>query len=1172
MRIKSLRLARIKLAGFKSFVDPTTIEFKSDRVAVVGPNGCGKSNVIDAVRWVMGESSAKHLRGDSMTDVIFNGSTGRKPVGQASVELVFDNSEGSLGGEYAAYAEISIKRVVNREAESHYYLNGVRCRRRDITHIFLGTGLGARSYSIIEQGMISRLIEAKPEDLRNFLEETAGISKYKDRRRETENRMKHTRENLDRLNDLRDELERQQEKLKRQSESAAKFKIFREEEDLLQAQFLGIQWRDLDAKYNQESASLGVAQTHAEGIAAERTRLDAQWEKMRIEHDALTDALSQAQNHFYDIGSQASRIEQDLKHAKSRLGSLTHEHTSTLQSLGELREEQSQDEVHILGLNERAISIEPTLLTSAKAHEAAALRLSEAEQALQQWQKAWDTLNQSFHTVSQKAYGEQTTITHLEQATFKAQERLSKLNTQAAALSSQALDTQMAQANERVAAAHAHLEQTKLALEEARTRIQSARDQITEAQHALDDHKEDVQSTKADLAKQLALQEAALKGVHQSTSEWLKSRGYDSAKRLAQCLSVEPGYEQAVETVLGDTLQAVCVSDLLTVREGLGDFPAGDCCFLTSSNDTLSPKANSLLSKIQQSPFDLSGWLGHILVAESDGEAWAMQSQLAPHESVITKDGLWLSKSWLRVSKKVTENTSILAREKRIHALTQALAALEAETPALAEALSMAHEALADREMDRDDAQKASNESHRLMVEARSNLASLQKEATQIADRRRQVEQELADVTKQLSQDETRIKETRATLEQHLDQMAAFEQQKTAQLTTKDQIMQAFHDAKTLSKQTFDEAQRIKIELSGLQSSLQSASKNKDRLSAQLDKMSQQAARLQVEMEETSKPLPEMEATFAALLDRRAQADTALQAARTTLDASAHAMRDCEQQRHTLEQALQEAREKLEGMRLNLQTLKVRAETLQEQMSSSSFVLLDVVQGLPPEATASSLESQLNTVRDRIKRLGAINLAAIEEYEATHERRAYLDAQLLDLNTALEALESAIARIDKETRDRFKETFDKVNDNLKQLFPQVFNGGEAYLEMTGDNLLETGVSIMARPPGKRNATIHLLSGGEKALTAMALVFSLFRLNPSPFCMLDEVDAPLDDTNVGRFCNLVKEMAKSVQFIFITHNKLTMEMGETLMGVTMKEPGVSRIVSVNIDEAAELIDA
>ncbi|MFI4956678.1 MAG: chromosome segregation protein SMC [Gammaproteobacteria bacterium] len=1166
-----MRLSRIKLAGFKSFVDPTTIEFDKDRVAVVGPNGCGKSNVIDAVRWVMGESSAKHLRGESITDVIFNGSGGRKPVGQASVELVFDNTDGTLGGEYSAYTEISIKRVVNREAESQYYLNGVRCRRRDITHIFLGTGLGARSYSIIEQGTISRLIEAKPEELRNFLEETAGISKYKERRRETENRMKHTRENVERLNDVRDELERQQEKLKRQSESAAKFKIFREEEDLFQAQCWGIQWRDLDIKFNEESAALGVAQAHAEGIAAERTRLETQWEQLRIEHDALSDALSQAQNRFYEVGSQASRIEQDLKHAKHRLASLTEEHTNTLQSLGELREEQSQDEIHMVGLTERIQTVEPLVPTTAQAYEQAAQQLSQAETALQQWQKAWDTLNHAFHEVSQKAHGEQTTITHLEQATYKAQERLERLKTQAAALESSVIEGQMAQAKTRADNMQAQVDACKVTLEEARGRIQAARDDITAAQDALDDHKEEIQSTKADLTKQVALQEAALKGVHQSTNDWLKAKGFNDAKRLAQCLRVEPGFEQAIETVLGDTLQAVCVADLYTVRDGLSDFPAGECCFLTQGH-VPATRPDTLLSKLQESPFDLSPWLGNVLVVEDDAAAWDMQPRLAEHESVISKTGLWLSQSWLRVSKKVTDSSSVLAREKRIQALTAALASLEEEVPVLTEALSRAKDALMDREMDRDDAQKAANEAHRLLVEARSHFTSLQKEATQIADRRKQVEHELADVTRQLAQDEARVKTTRASLAEHLDKMGAFEQEKIAQAAAKEQIVQSHLAAKLGSKESFDEMQRIKIEWNTLQSSLQGALKNKDRLTLQLDKMSQHAERLHTDIEETGKPIPALESEFASLLSQRAEADNGLQAARAAVDSGAHAMRDCEQKRHGLEEALQTAREKLEGMRLNMQTLKVRAQTVEEQLAATPFVLTEIVQGLPHDATAAAYEQSLTTVRDRIKRLGAINLAAIEEYEATHERRSYLDAQLQDLTTALEALESAIAKIDKETRDRFKETFDKVNENLRTLFPQVFNGGEAYLEMTGDNLLETGVSIMARPPGKRNATIHLLSGGEKALTAMALVFSLFRLNPSPFCMLDEVDAPLDDTNVGRFCNLVKEMAKSVQFIFITHNKLTMEMGETMMGVTMKEPGVSRIVSVNIDEAVALAEA
>lgn len=1164
-------LSRIILAGFKSFVDTTSIPFNKHRVAIVGPNGCGKSNVIDAVRWVMGESSAKHLRGDASTDVIFNGSGGRKPVGQASVELVFDNADGTFGGEYAAYAEISVKRVINREAESHYYLNGVRCRRRDVTQLFLGTGLGARSYSIIEQGTISRLIEAKPDELRNYLEETAGISKYKERRRETENRMKHTRENLDRLNDMRDELERQQEKLKRQSEAAAKFKVYREEEDLLQAQCWGIQWRDLDRKHNEESAALGVAQAHAEGIAADRTRLETQLEQQRLEHDALSDQLAKAQNHFYDVGSQVTRIEQDLKHARQRLSALTEEHTTTLQSLGELREEQTQDEAHMVDLNQRMETVEPMLPTSQLAQEAAFATLQQAEAALQAWQSAWDQLNHAFHQVSQKAHGEQTTITHVEQATYKAHERIEKLKTQAAALESTVIEAQMSQAQARVDSMQQQVDAAKVALEGARSRIQEAREDITAAENALDDHKDTLQSTKAEYAKQMALQEAALKGQHQSTQTWLASHGFADAKRLAQRLRVAPGYEQAIETVLGDTLQAVCVSDVYPLKDALDSFPEGACLFLMESSGSVAAP-DTLLSKIQDTPFDLSPWLKHIFVVDDAQAAWAMQSRLASHESVITKDGLWLSQQWVRVSAAVSDTDSVLAREKRIHALTEAMTALDANTVTLTDALSRVRDALMDREMDRDDAQKAANEAHRLMVEARAHLTSLQKEATHIADRRRQVEQELADVTKQLATDEARVKDTRASLAVHLDEMAQFEQEKTRQSDAKETIVAAHMAAKQASKQASEEAQRVKMEWNTVQSALQSAMKNKDRLTTQLEKMVQQATRLHAEIETTGLPIPALETDYTVLLSQRAEADTALQTARASVDALAHTMREAEQKRHGFEDALQTAREKMEGIRLNMQGILVRAQTISEQMEASAFTLTSIVEGLPHDAAAPHFEQSLHAVRERIKRLGAINLAAIEEYEATHERRAYLDAQLQDLTTALEALETAIAKIDKETRDRFKDTFDKVNDNLRSLFPQVFNGGEAYLELTGDNLLETGVSIMARPPGKRNSTIHLLSGGEKALTAMALVFSLFRLNPSPFCMLDEVDAPLDDTNVGRFCNLVKEMSKSVQFIFITHNKLTMEMGEAMMGVTMKEPGVSRIVSVNIDEAVAMTEA
>jgi len=547
-----MRLTRIKLAGFKSFVDPTTVDLTSDLVAVVGPNGCGKSNIIDAVRWVMGESSAKHLRGESMTDVIFNGSNSRKPVGQAFVELIFDNSDGTLGGEYASYSEICVKRVVNRESQSTYYLNGVRCRRRDITQVFLGTGLGPRSYSIIEQGMISRLIEAKPEELRQYLEETAGISKYNDRRRETKNRITHTQTNLDRISDLCEELTKQQEKLQRQAKAAEQYKILKDEERELEAQVHGIHWRDLDQKAQRHQANVAQQEAVLEGHKAEIVSFDAKIEHERINHAELNEALQQSQNHFYTVGSEVARMEQELKHARDQKAQLTDEHTRIMQQRAELESELDADNTHAKQLKSRLVTIEPDIAQAREAHTQATQALNESESAQDIWQKDWDGFNQHAHEVAQMAHGEQTTLTHLENNSLKANQRIEKLTTNIAAIQTDVLSEQIDSLEQSLASRESALGEQREQLEHSKTAITQQREHNQQTQNQLDDNKDALQNLKAEQASLQALQQAALGHKDEEAMQWLEEHDFNRYPRLAQTLQVEPGYERAVETVLGD--------------------------------------------------------------------------------------------------------------------------------------------------------------------------------------------------------------------------------------------------------------------------------------------------------------------------------------------------------------------------------------------------------------------------------------------------------------------------------------------------------------------------------------------------------------------------------------------------------------------------------------------
>jgi chromosome segregation protein len=1165
-----MRLKSIKLAGFKSFVDPTTVSFPSNLGCVVGPNGCGKSNIIDAVRWVMGESSAKNLRGENMTDVIFNGSVNRQPIGQASIELVFDNTDGTVGGEFARFAEIAIRRKVTREAISEYYLNGTKCRRRDITDIFLGTGLGPRSYAIIEQGMISRLIESKPEELRVFIEEAAGISKYKERRRETENRMRRTLENLERLTDLRDEMGRQLQHLERQAQAAERYTELKKEERLYRAQLQALQWQALDGQVKGHEQAIRDLEVKLESVIAEQRSVDADIEKYRDQHTQLNDVFNEVQGRFYGVGAEIARAEQTIQHQQERGRQLKDDLLQTESNYLQAKEHLDSDLDKQQRWGNEIEEIQPELEMAQGSEEETAAAMLEAEQAMQEWQQQWDEFNQRALDPRQKAEVQQSRIQHLEQALQRIQQRIAKLEEEKQQLSAGPVEEDIELLHEQLAETDLQLEEQQQLLHEQSEQIQQRREQNTSIDHQLNEVRNELQSKRGRSASLEALQQAALGRQQGAISDWLQNNGLSDNQRLAESIKVAAGWETAVETVLGEHLQAVCVDGIDAVAALLGSLDQGSITLLDGGNaeivdSTLSP---TLLSKIDSG--ELAGsLLAGVYTAEDLPSALALRTKLASHESVITPEGLWLGVNWLRVARDSDEQAGVLQRQQELEELSVAIDDSAALADQLEEDLLVGRTALTDLEAQREQLQSSLQSQNSRQNELRSELSAKQVRVEQISSRRDRINSEIDESREQFQQEQESLGEARMILSEAIEGMEQDSTQREELLAQRDECRTKLDQARQRARHDKDSAHQLAMRYQSLRAQLDAMNQNIDRTQSQVEQLQERVASLKEAIAGADDPLEEVKLELEAQLEKRLLVEEELSEARRKVDEVEHSLRESESKRSGIESRTEQVRSELERVRVEVQGLQVSRRALEEQLIESQYDLPTVLDNLPEDAAEKTWQENLESIGRRITRLGPINLAAIDEYKSQSERKTYLVAQNNDLEEALSTLENAIHRIDKETRQRFKDTFERVNSSLQELFPKVFGGGTAYLEMTGDDLLDTGIAIMARPPGKRNSTIHLLSGGEKALTAIALVFSIFRLNPAPFCMLDEVDAPLDDANVGRYARLVKEMSKSVQFIYITHNKIAMEMADQLLGVTMHEPGVSRLVTVDVDEAAEL---
>ena len=1165
-----MRLTTIKLSGFKSFVDPTVLHLPTNMTGIVGPNGCGKSNIIDAIRWVMGESAPTRLRGDSLSDVIFSGSTGRKPVGNATVELIFDNSDGTVIGEYANYNEISVKRAASRDGQSQYFLNGSRCRRRDITDLFLGTGLGARSYSIIEQGMISEIISAHPDELRGYLEEAAGISKYKERRKETESRIKATRENLERLNDVREEVEKQLEHLNRQAKAAARWQDLKIEQTRREAELRALHYRVIAGELDEHTAALRQGEIGIEALVAEQRQVEAQIEGHREKHHVAGENLNKVQGEVYRVGGEIARVEQQIQHNRELRERLERNRGETEKALSELDEHIRADHEQIESLRATLSDGEPKLASLQQNATATADALRDAEGKIVDWQTQWDAYAKSSAEAAQAAEVERTRLGLLDKQALENGRRLELLREEKRAANVQTLSDQSAQLTsehdthkEKVEAFTKLLDDRRAAHEQALESERTNASQLNEARTEL-------QGLRGRLASLEALQHAALGQEKSPAGEWLAKLGLDKSRRLGEVLVVDSGWETAVETVLSGLLEGVLTDSPHAHAAQLANVRDADVA-LISTEEGRAGNAGTLAAHVK-GPAAIFGILANVRTAETVDEAHTIAPSLAAHQSVIARTGEWLGAGFARVLRRGGAQAGVLGREREIQTIREQIAHAQTRAENLGKDIDELKSRKAEAERVRDEAQRDLYTAHRRVAEIAGQLQSHRGKIETAQARIAKVDSEIADLETRIAADQELSRAARQRQEEAVSRMGDLEQQRQHLDGERRRLLEAREEARMNAREAADQAHQLALGLESRRSSVASLEQALHRMNSQLAQLQARKTEIAEQLAQGGDPMVGLEAERQTYLNQRLLIDKQLVEARKALEERDAEFRGFEQERHRVEHALSQQREVHSERRLAHQGHQLRAQQLEEAITSAGHELAALLEGLSAGADPAEWQQQLETLDAKIKRLEPVNLAAIQEHEEQLQRKMYLDAQLTDLNTALETLEGAIKKIDRETRARFKETFDRVNTGLQELFPRLFGGGHAYLELTGEDMLDSGVSIMARPPGKRVSNISLLSGGEKALSAVALVFSIFRLNPAPFCLLDEVDAPLDEANVGRFSQLVTEMSERVQFLFVTHNKATMEAALQLCGVTMREAGVSRLVQVDLAEAAKLAGA
>ncbi|MEX3605595.1 MAG: chromosome segregation protein SMC [Burkholderia sp.] len=1165
-----MRLSSIKLAGFKSFVDPTHFQVPGQLVGVVGPNGCGKSNIIDAVRWVLGESRASELRGESMQDVIFNGSTTRKSGSRASVELIFDNADGRAAGQWGQYGEIAVKRVLTRDGTSSYYINNLPARRRDIQDIFLGTGLGPRAYAIIGQGMIARIIEAKPEELRVFLEEAAGVSKYKERRRETENRLHDTRENLTRVEDIVRELGANLEKLEAQAVLAAKYKELLADGEEKQRLLWLLRKSEAQGEQQMQQRAIEQAQIDLEAQTARLREVEAQLETLRVAHYAASDAMQGAQGSLYEANAEVSRLEAEIKfivesrnRVQAQIAALTAQREQWQAQAQQAQDDLEEAEEARAMADEKAAMTENEAAAKHDALPALELRLRDAQAQLNDGR---DWIAQTEQSLKLEAAHQR----NANQQLLQLQQRHERLKLEAGGLD---------------APDEAQLEEQRMQLAEQEEILHDARACLADAQEALPRldaerraMQERVQVESAQI-HQLEARLTALKQLQENVQTegkiqpWLDKHDLGALPRLWKKLHVEPGWENALEAVLRERLVALEISNLDWVKAFATDAPPAKLAFFSPppAGEPLATPAGMRavlsLARIDDAGLRavLNDWLSSVFVADNLAQALAARAQLPASGAYVVKAGHLVTRSGVQLYAADSEQAGMLVRQQEIENLghqvhAQALLDNEAKTASIRAEVAHTQAAQALGEV-RAQAERAQQRVHALQLEV-LKLAQAHEHYTQ---RSTQIREELEEIGAQIEEHRSLRAESEANFERYDGELAElqtkFEDNQLAFEALDEELGNARQQARDLERTANDArfaARNSANRIGELKRSIQVAHDQIDRVAVSLEDA---RTGLETINEQTA------HTGLQDALEIRSAKEQALGAARLELDDLIAKLRALDESRLAAERAQQPLRDRITELQLKEQAARLSAEQFSEQLVAAGVDEAALLPKLTPELRPSYLQGEVTRINNAIAALGPVNMAALEELAIASERKIFLDAQSADLLAAITTLEAAIYKIDRETRTLLQRTFDQVNHHFNDLFPKLFGGGQAQLIMTGDEILDAGVQVMAQPPGKKNATIYLLSGGEKALTATALVFAMFQLNPAPFCLLDEVDAPLDDANTERFASLVSAMSSKTQFLFISHNKIAMEMAQQLIGVTMQEQGVSRIVAVDMETVA-----
>lgn len=1166
-----MRLTAIKLAGFKSFVDSALLPLPSNLVAIVGPNGSGKSNLIDAVRWTLGESSSKTLRGVDADDIIFGGAGGRRQSGRASVELLFDNSDRSFQGPFGVYSEVSLRREAVRGEGSQYFLNGQKCLRRDVVNLFLGTGLGGRSqYAILEQGSIARVVDAKPDEMRAWLEEVAGISRYRERRRECELRIRGTRDNLARLNDLQLEIDHRLQALEKQADAANRYMEFRGNERRIRAEILILRRCSFDGQLDRKEKDLNDLQgrlTSAREILAKAEERHLRC--IESQRDAL-ERLGLQQGELYQAEALLSKREQALAHSRELRDLKERELRQVISQIEDAGAEQARLLEAAGSLASAGAEIRQRVDQALEQEQTLGQDLESAEAQLEFVQAEWDDFGHQTQEPLLQAEGERGRLTAARSTIEQIDNRIQRLRRERSGLDLVPPQSKLEGMVAELGTLERELEGIQVELKTIESELQRVKAQYLTAETALHKLRNDLESIHGRRASLETLQQAALRHDSGIVSEWLEKHGWGEQTQLAMAVQVEPGWEAAVEHVLGGLLHAPLLISWDAAQLPEGGPSEGAVLAAADSGEGHTPDGS--LAGVVMGPLFIREWLNCVYRLDDKGELEDRLVKLEPGESLITADAVWHGRGWVRYPRMDAEHSGVLIRRQILKELSEHDKRLNDQVNSAERDLKLLHDRINVLERNRREAVTrqegtrarhsrllAQHQAERVRVEQLEeriklldlDIHALQTELKQEVDESRRVEErlkELEGISEQLHAKRNLLQQSLAAARERVQQSRA------ALLAASQQRSQAqIHEAANESA-----ASSVRATLAELTRRLQQLTDEREKRLADTSRVQVPSSSHEEQVEQAKLTVDEERAKLLQWRENVAAAEVSVAEAKRSLQ-NGGAERDM------LVEQLQQAR-------LEFEAIRSRRQALSDQLEETQLDVGTLEATLDGSASLEVWENKLEYIERETARLGPINLAAVGELEENRQRASYMAGQRLDLDQALEELETVMRKLDKETQDLFQDTFGRINKLFGERCSRLFGGGEAWLEMTGGNWMTSGIRVMVRPPGKRNSTIQSLSGGEKAIAALALLFALFDLNPAPFCLLDEVEAPLDDPNVHRFIELIRDMSERVQFIIITHNKITMEAAEHLHGVTMKEPGVSRLVSVDMRQAARFIDS